>query len=70
MPTKSRVRVDARGFVWIGPPSTQAQACIRADVTIYLLGNYIMDATVHLSHGQPSNHHRCPRLSVRLATLA
>jgi hypothetical protein len=32
-------------------------------------GNFIMDATVHLSHGWPSSHRPCPRPSIRLSVL-
>jgi hypothetical protein len=38
---------------------------VRADAQIYLLGNFITDAIVRPSHGQPSGHCPHPRPSVR-----
>jgi hypothetical protein len=47
------------------------RTCVRTDVPIYPRGNFITDATVRPSHGQPSGHRPTVRPSsiVRVTTL-
>jgi hypothetical protein len=50
------VRADELVSVW-------THGHVRVDVPIYPLGNFITDAIVRPSHGQPNGHRprRCPR---------
>jgi hypothetical protein len=50
-------------------PLARTHARVRTDAAIYPRGNFIMDATVRLSHGRPSSHRPCPHPSVRLTTM-
>lgn len=43
----------------------RTRSCVRMDMSVLSPGNFIMDAIVHLSHGQPSGHHPSIRPSVR-----
>jgi hypothetical protein len=44
--------------------SARMRCCIRADASVLPPGNFITDATVRPSHGQPSGHRAIVRLSV------
>jgi hypothetical protein len=46
-------------------PSARTHGRVYADVPIYPLGNFIMDATVRPSYRRPSSHRPRPRPSVR-----
>jgi hypothetical protein len=51
--------------------STRTLDCVRADASVLLQGNFIMDATVRPSHGRLSGHRPTvrPSVIVRVATL-
>jgi hypothetical protein len=58
------VRADGQG-------RPRGHVCVRVDASVLLPGNFIMDATVRPSHGQPNGHRPSVRPStiVRLTTL-
>jgi hypothetical protein len=71
MRTDQRPRRRSHAFVRTEPTSARTrlgphrQAGIHAEAAIYPRGNFKTDAVVRLSHGRPSSHRPCPRLSVR-----
>jgi hypothetical protein len=52
-------------------PFARTHGCVRADASVLPPCNFIMDATVRLSHGRPSGHRPTvrPSVIVRVTTL-
>jgi hypothetical protein len=67
--THSRVYVDATSIRADEARLYADGPYVCVDAIIFLLGNFKMDAIVHLSHRRPSSHCLQPRLSVLVHPL-